>query len=61
MGYEVPLTSRVHLSMSAYKTSSVLWDFGVGTYVESIRPFKGFWLDLRVGVGPWMFVVYCGE
>lgn len=61
MRYKRDLTSRVHVSASVYKTSWVLWDFEIATYVESIYPFKGFWLDLRVGVGPWMLVVYVGE
>lgn len=61
MYFERRLTQRLHITVAAQRMTWVLWDFGVGTYVESIRPFKGFWLDLRVGVGPWMFVVYCGE
>lgn len=61
MRYYTELTERVHLDIMAKRWGSVCWDLHVSTYVESIRPFKGYWLDLRVGIGPWMLTVYCGE
>lgn len=61
MRYRTELTERVRLDIMAIRWSSVCWEFHVSTYVESLRPFKGYWLDLRVAAGPWMFVMYCGE
>jgi hypothetical protein len=55
------LTKNVHLSI--YVTIDKTHAFGMGadTYIESLWPFRGFWLSANLLLSKLTILVYLGE